>query len=270
MDKGTKLSQMSQMLHDMAGSGIAVQVMAFTGFPSETFDEAMDTVQFLADRRELWTLGDIGEFVLTAGSLVARQPERYGVGEVRPGPDEDIPRSLHFTAPVRLDEEQQRTLTRAKRQFRVVDFDRPWLGGVDTPHSYFYHHRFGRGVVDVITGSLDRRAASWAGPWRLNGALLSPGPGLVLRRRAGVLSLEQRASGAEEHYLLRGDGSLYRLSPEVCKVLIGQVSGHGDAGADASFAAGVLRSAVHSHLIVPAATTRRGAPGGRERHDGHP
>ena len=64
-------------------AGIGVQIMGFTGFPSETYAEAMDSIEFLNRMRAHWVFGGLGEFQLTAGSMIAKEPERFGITHLR-------------------------------------------------------------------------------------------------------------------------------------------------------------------------------------------
>lgn len=151
IDKGTTPQRVSQTIDAMTQAGIGVQVMGFTGFPSETAQEAMDSVRFLRDHRDRWTFGGLGTFLLTAGSIIAKEPERFGLRNVGPYPGDDIARVLRFEqvgAPV--DDGDLAKLEEAKAGLQRSDFDRPWTGGTDTAHTYFYQDRYGLAVTDVV------------------------------------------------------------------------------------------------------------------------
>ena len=49
IDKGTRPAQVEQTIVAMNNAGVAVQIMGFTGFPTETRAEAQDSVDFLVD-----------------------------------------------------------------------------------------------------------------------------------------------------------------------------------------------------------------------------
>jgi len=208
---------MRRVIENLAGAGIAVQVMAFTGFPSETFEEAMETLSVLSDIRDLWTLGDVGDYVLTAGSYVAKQPSRYGLTAVEPKPGHDIHRSLNFTDPAAPTPAQTRLLVRRKRTIKVGDLDRPWLGGVDTPHSYFYHARYGAHVSELLRDAVSHRCLGDCPQWRLNGRLFRPPDGVDFTRVGPALSL--RASEVNRLLLLRRDGTPFRCPDDLVAAL---------------------------------------------------
>ena len=83
IDKGTKPAQVQQTITAMTNAGIGVQMMGFTGFPTETREEALDSIDFLSTTLDQWTFGGLGDFVLTPGAIVAKQPERFGMSNVR-------------------------------------------------------------------------------------------------------------------------------------------------------------------------------------------
>lgn len=244
--KGTRVADVPRIIEAMTGAGIGVQMMGFTGFPSETFDEAMESVRFLTAHRSRWTFGDLGEFVLTPGAIVASDPGRFGLSNLRAAPGRDIRRSLRYDPPNRLSGREEHELAVAKASIRMADFDRPWLGGVDTPHTCFYHDRYGAEVAILIRDAVRARAAAWAGRWRING-LLVEGAGApdLATDRWGRLLVRQPAGAGAAGYLLRADGAPFRLDQEqVTAVRRVLASGQPPAG-------GCRDRLVGAHLLVP-------------------
>jgi hypothetical protein len=84
MEKGVKVETMSSALKAMHKSGIFSILMYFTGFPSETRREAMETVQFIERHREYVGAYAQGSFSLLEGSPVHVNPEKYGVTSIIP------------------------------------------------------------------------------------------------------------------------------------------------------------------------------------------
>lgn len=148
IDKGVRLGDVPQVLSSLRAAGIGVQMMGFTGFPSETPDEAAATYEFLLDHRDGWALAGIGEFVLTPGSIVARRPNEFGV-TVPHDQGGDIVRSLRWYA---ADTASQRPALESgqgnldQHIMSVVD-DRPYVGGIDSAHSILYFARNGRHLL---------------------------------------------------------------------------------------------------------------------------
>lgn len=90
MDKGISRSSAERILKDAAGSGIRTFVMFFTGFPTETHEEAEETVRFIERLRDSITHVAFTSFVLEQHSPAFRRPVQYGIADVFPCPDEDL------------------------------------------------------------------------------------------------------------------------------------------------------------------------------------
>ncbi|MFG3419807.1 B12-binding domain-containing radical SAM protein [Micromonospora sp. NPDC048063] len=169
IDKGTTPARVSQTIDAMTRAGIGVQMMGFTGFPSETVEEAMESVDFLREHRDKWTFGGLGTFMLTSGSIVAKQPERFGLRNVVPYPGHDIARALSFEqvggAP---GDRALAELEKAKAALTGNDLGRPWVGGTDCAHTYFYQDRYGMDIMTVVGLAQPDREVSYV----LNGTVI--------------------------------------------------------------------------------------------------
>jgi anaerobic magnesium-protoporphyrin IX monomethyl ester cyclase len=147
IDKGTRIAEVPAILAELAGHGIGVQMMGFTGFPSETAQEAEATYRFLVENQHLWALADIGGFGLTPGSIVARRPDRFGI-ELLPLPaGDDIARFLPWRH-VSLAKDHLAAGTAVPASLidavrRTADSG-PFVGGTDSAHTLLYFGRFGR------------------------------------------------------------------------------------------------------------------------------
>lgn len=175
INKGTKVDRLQETIQMFSEAGIGVQIMGFTGFPTETVDDALSSVDFLQHNSRHWTFGGLGQFVLTKGAIIAKEPERFGIQDLRPFEGEDVAWRLHYSEQTHLLANTSRwgpkELTEAKASLRSNLFDRPWVGGVDTAHSMFYHDRFGNKVLQVISGTT-QTAANENSILELNGHLL--------------------------------------------------------------------------------------------------
>ena len=148
INKGVRISDVLQVLMTLKNAVIGAEMMGFTGFPSETTDEAAETYKFLLEHEDLWTIAGIGEFVLTRGSIVARQPERFGVALHEHPKCDDVERWVPWSAkdpstemPLLSQIDAEMATTRlAQKVMRFVD-DRPFVGGIDSGHSLLYFAR---------------------------------------------------------------------------------------------------------------------------------
>ncbi|WP_281930866.1 B12-binding domain-containing radical SAM protein [Roseibium album] len=85
MDKGTDQSFAEGILQAFRRAGIGVNIQFFLGFPTETRDEAQETLDFvLSNKNSINTVG-FGHFQLLGGAAVERNPERFGVTHIERG-----------------------------------------------------------------------------------------------------------------------------------------------------------------------------------------
>ncbi|MGG1660864.1 B12-binding domain-containing radical SAM protein [Brevibacillus sp. NRS-1366] len=148
INKGTQVERVEETIKNFHSANIGVQIMGFTGFPTETLEEAMESVNFLNKLRAHWTFGGLGTFALTPGAIVAKKEQEFNITDVTPYDQEDIVRNLYYKEKggSRTNDERD-FLKKQKGKLMLTQFDRPWVGGVDSSHSFFYHDRFGTAIL---------------------------------------------------------------------------------------------------------------------------
>jgi hypothetical protein len=149
IDKGVDVPVVSEVVQHLARAGVAVEAMCFTDFPTETGDEAMDTLRFLRHHRESIAGFIVGEFGLTHGSRVAKEASAFGIREVWQLDGDSLGLALFFepTTSWKTDADRaaiDRELARLSRGWRLRPY--PWAGAVSTAHTLLYYARFGSGV----------------------------------------------------------------------------------------------------------------------------
>jgi len=148
IDKGTKVTYMGETMKNFSEQGIAVQLMAFTHFPTETEKERKETETFLEVHKENWSSGGLGKFVLTGTALVAKNPEKFNLTLIEPK-NADIVRALAFEMKEKTElqmvsaEEGDTSFEESGGLFPRV-YGRPWAGGTDALHSLIYYNAYGR------------------------------------------------------------------------------------------------------------------------------
>jgi hypothetical protein len=148
IDKGTKVGFMSQTMRNFSEAGIAVQLMAFSDFPTETPEEKAETLRFIKENEPYWSTGGLGTFLLTGTSMIARDPEKFGL-TTTPFEGADSTRALAFKLDTEtgqrtaLVEDADASFDEAGAAFQQ-GLGRPWAGGTDTLHSMIYYERYGR------------------------------------------------------------------------------------------------------------------------------
>jgi len=82
MAKGTRKEHFPSILRSCNSAGIATTLFCITGFPSETVEEAEDTLNFVIKHKDVITSATFSSFLLNEGSPVQLDPERYGIVKV--------------------------------------------------------------------------------------------------------------------------------------------------------------------------------------------
>jgi anaerobic magnesium-protoporphyrin IX monomethyl ester cyclase len=183
IDKGTKVSYMSETMKNFAQAGIAVQLMTFTGFPTETPEEKQATYDFIEINRDYWSAGGTGTFLLTGNAIIARKPEKFGIKLLETKRD-DIKRALDYRLegydqPVTVSAEEADSSFDAKGGIFPSLLGRPWAGGTDTLHSMIYYDTYGRSFFKLNPLNL--------GPGSVNGRIDLYAPGIWLELEGELL-----------------------------------------------------------------------------------
>src|ERR1700728_260387 len=171
IDKGTKVEFMGQTMKNMAHAGIAVQLMTFVDFPTETAAEREATFTFVRDHADYWSAGGVATFLLTGTSIIAKHPERFGITLIEPD-NVDIRRAICYRVNqktnerVALTEDCDASFDNPGDVFPLT-FERPWAGGNDTLHSMIYYNTYDRHFFKRV-GSTNRTQQETPEPWNPN------------------------------------------------------------------------------------------------------
>ncbi len=226
IDKGTNPVAMRETLINVAEAGIAVQVMGFVGFPTETAQEAMVTIDYLEDLRSHWSVAAIGTFHLTPGAIVAKQPEAFGITRVAPMKPGRINRMLDFDAPG-SSEAERKNIEDAKNRLSTTVFDRPFAGGVDCVHTLLYYRALGPDFVGIMR----QDHFETVGPpsdFAARAVLMSEIPRRVVEtaakeRRQIIPSFDEQTSDAPEdralEVLVAESGLIMPAAQEICTII---------------------------------------------------
>ena len=149
IDKGIAPKVVGQAVRNLASAGIAAELMCFTDFPTETYAEAMETLGFLEENHPHIAAFIVGQFDLTHGSRVAREPERFGLREIWSVQGDALGTALFFTERKASKRDRDRArleqaLERLAHHWLLRSY--PWAGSLSTAHTIFYYDQFGSGV----------------------------------------------------------------------------------------------------------------------------
>ena len=160
IDKGITPAGAARAVRNLARAGIAAEVMCFTDFPTETFAEAMATLEFLERHAPHIAVFIVGQFELTHGSRVAQDPARFGLREIWTVQGDELGTALFFAErkPGKRGRERVRleqALARLAAGWLLRTY--PWAGSLSTAHTIFYYDHFGPGVFRDLAGQAPGR-----------------------------------------------------------------------------------------------------------------
>jgi anaerobic magnesium-protoporphyrin IX monomethyl ester cyclase len=157
IDKGAPIEVVGDVIERLAAAGIAAEAMCFTGFPTESYAEALETLDFLDDKRDQVAAFIVGEFDLTHGALVAQAPERFGIREVWQVDGDTLGTGLFYEEEIpskRGDEPAQldQALDELSEGWLLRRY--PWAGSLSTAHTVLYYDRYGHDVFRRLASSV--------------------------------------------------------------------------------------------------------------------
>ena len=144
--KGTTKEDLEAVIQNLAVVGVAVEAMCFTDFPTESYADAMATLQLLDTHRGAIALFMCGRFQLTSGSAVAGRPSDFGIRDIWYVAGDDLRNTLHYeekpVSKTAAEAEQiEARLNRISRHWQLHDY--PWAGSLSTAHTLLWYERFG-------------------------------------------------------------------------------------------------------------------------------
>ncbi|MFA5100267.1 MAG: radical SAM protein [Candidatus Omnitrophota bacterium] len=86
LDKGNLRERSSRIIRECARSGIKVDLQTIAGLPGESFEEGLETVDFLIAHKEYIASVTFNFYYLSPGNHVYRDPGKYGIAYDRTGP----------------------------------------------------------------------------------------------------------------------------------------------------------------------------------------
>ncbi len=153
IDKGISPDDVAHVVRNLAAAGAAVEAMCFSDFPTETYDEAMETVRFCDDLTDSLSLFIVGRFDLTHGSLVAQRPGEFGIKEVWQVEGDELGTGLFFAERRRSKKPAEQTrldaaIRRLSSGWRLRRY--PWAGALSTAHTMLWYAFHGPEVFRTL------------------------------------------------------------------------------------------------------------------------
>ncbi len=146
MRKGSDRATMTAVNRAFHAAGIATEWMTFTDHPDESLDEALATVEWIAEEEDAIALFLVGEFGLEAGSHIAQDPAHYGIRRIYHAAGDDLRLyALFDQAGGERSKESQRRVDAAidalAARWELHPY--PWAGAISTHHTFLHFLEFG-------------------------------------------------------------------------------------------------------------------------------
>lgn len=117
MNKGILLSDVADVLAKCSAAGIATFVFFFTGFPGETKQDAVQTIDFLKDNKKYISFANGGGlFYLGKGSPIYISPKQYNV-EIFPNTDYDLSLEIPYSVQSGMSNDEAREMATLQREY---------------------------------------------------------------------------------------------------------------------------------------------------------
>ncbi len=159
MDKGIEKENVLKICKNCADAGIWTHLFLIFGFPTETLDEAKETMNFVLANSSIIRSMSFGSFQLTKHSKVHENPEKFGVANIKQEDNLDL--SLWYECEVQRGMSRKETDTAIKTfdallSQRYKDFQLWRI--LDREHLFLYisHYKKTRGMVPELVEVINR------------------------------------------------------------------------------------------------------------------
>lgn len=221
MDKGIRKDQVLKICKLCSDAGIWTHLFLIFGFPTETRDEAEETMDFILRNNGIIRSMSFGSFQLTKHSKVYENTESFGVRRIIK--DDSLDLSLWYEYEVargmskrETDELIQEFYSRLSLQYR----DLPIWSNLDREHLFLYISRYRRkkNAVPGLNELIDRihSMRSKSRPTLIDTGNIDPYPRLNEGVFIGSFNFNL---GLLIHTMMAGDGLNYSLKKERTNVL---------------------------------------------------
>lgn len=140
MDKGLTPARIRDVNRAFHEAGVSCAWMTFTGHPGETFRQAEATLALLEAERDFVDQFIVGEFDLTPGSRIHRDPAAFGVDALTWAAGDEFRLFPIWSDPAARardggsHQELARRVDRLAEGYRLDHY--PWAGSISTHHSF--------------------------------------------------------------------------------------------------------------------------------------
>jgi anaerobic magnesium-protoporphyrin IX monomethyl ester cyclase len=161
MEKGTAIAESASILKNVTDAGIAVVLYTMIGFPTETEDEARQTLSWIREHRDLIQEVSLRIFYIDLLSTVYAHPERFAITRVLADDTKDYQVYYDHESDVGMSRADARRvffdfMEVVRHEFPLFQGDNLWLFELKS-HHFLWLCRQGR--LDVFEGRSAPRVA---------------------------------------------------------------------------------------------------------------
>ncbi len=123
MGKGTSRETALAVVKNIHEAGIWSHLYTFMGFPGESRDEALETVEFLRANKDIIGSFNIASFLLNKGADAVRFPEKYGITDINAGPNPDFSLAYDYRVSSGLSGDEAFEMSGIYRDKVIAEYD---------------------------------------------------------------------------------------------------------------------------------------------------
>ena len=147
MEKNTKIEWINEAIDNCLKANISVHLFFFTGFPTETYEEAMNTYYYTSKKvtesqikyKTISSRG-YGSFGLEIGSTVWKHPENYGITIIPNDKNCDLRLNVNYNTSIGLSQKESEDLVNANnlrdglQSRKNLEYEIPWVDFIPEIH----------------------------------------------------------------------------------------------------------------------------------------
>lgn len=147
MNKNIQIEWIDQAIENCMKAGISAHMFFFTGFPTETYEEALRTYAYTNEKvtksqlkYNVMSSRGYGTFGLEIGSAVWLHPEKYGVTIIPNGPENDLRLNVSYLVDEGLSQEESMKIVKSQnlrdsiQDEKSTDFELQWVDYIPEVH----------------------------------------------------------------------------------------------------------------------------------------
>ncbi|MCK4431660.1 MAG: PqqD family peptide modification chaperone [Candidatus Aminicenantes bacterium] len=158
MKKGTDRQTISELCKNSSHAGIWNHVFLFFGFPTETEEEAQETIDFVLSNKDIIHSVGCSVFSLGKYSPIRKHPEVYGVSSIQIDGNKDFQLWYNYDVNTGLNQEKAREVYKAFQELIADKYDnfKVW-GKLHRDHLLLYLSRYGTNNLSLISKEIFNR-----------------------------------------------------------------------------------------------------------------